>query len=69
MLQLNGDGLITCHVCSIPHDQVILVKRLYLGGIPSLPDYNGKMFLKFLLIIIIKIKNIDNKLCFTYTYV
>jgi hypothetical protein len=38
-LQSDGDGLrlTTCHVCSISHTWVILVKRGGLGGISEMP--------------------------------
>jgi hypothetical protein len=33
----DGDGLTTCHVCSIPHSSVIMVKRGRLGRISEMP--------------------------------
>jgi hypothetical protein len=32
-LRSDGDGLTTCHVCSITHSYMILVKRERLGGV------------------------------------
>jgi hypothetical protein len=37
MPQSDGDGLTTCHVCSIPHIKDISVKRGRLGGISETP--------------------------------
>jgi hypothetical protein len=36
-LQSNSDGLTICHVCSIPHSYVILVKNRCLGGKSETP--------------------------------
>jgi hypothetical protein len=35
--EIDCDGLTTCHVCSIYHSLVILVKRGRLGGISEMP--------------------------------